>query len=61
KRKPFRRGIDDGICIAQPVPAAEAANNLAMPPDGRVAGTWGAVTRPLSQAITREVETLLSE
>jgi len=30
-------------------------------PDGRVAGTWGSMTRPLSGAITRQIETLLAE
>ncbi len=36
-------------------------NKVLIAPDGRVAGTWGAMTRPLSNAITREVEALLSE
>ena len=36
-------------------------NKVLIAPDGRVADTWGSMTRPLSGAITREVEALLSE
>ncbi|MFB9150922.1 glutathione peroxidase [Roseovarius ramblicola] len=36
-------------------------NKVLIAPDGRVAGTWGSMTRPLSGAITREVESLLAE
>lgn len=36
-------------------------NKVLIAPDGRVAGTWGSMTKPLSGAITREVETLLAE
>ena len=36
-------------------------NKVLIAPDGRVAGTWGAMTRPLSGAITREIEALLGE
>lgn len=34
-------------------------NKVLIAPDGHVAGTWGAMTRPLSRQITREIETLL--
>jgi len=36
-------------------------NKVLIAPDGRVAGTWGSMTKPLSGAITREVEALLAE
>ncbi|MDZ7708932.1 MAG: glutathione peroxidase [Roseovarius sp.] len=36
-------------------------NKVLIAPDGRVAGTWGSTTRPLSGAIIREVEALLAE
>jgi len=36
-------------------------NKVLIAPDGRVAGTWGAMTRPLSGAITRQIEALLTE
>ena len=36
-------------------------NKVLIAPDGRVTGTWGSMTRPLGDAITREVETLLGE
>ncbi|RXV61232.1 glutathione peroxidase [Roseovarius sp. A46] len=36
-------------------------NKVLVAPDGRVAGTWGSMTRPLSGAITRQIEMLLAE
>ena len=36
-------------------------NKVLVAPHGRVAGTWGSMTRPLSGAITRQIETLLAE
>lgn len=34
-------------------------NKILITPDGRVAGTWGSMTRPTSGQITREIEKLL--
>jgi glutathione peroxidase len=34
-------------------------NKVLIAPDGRVAGTWGSITRPTSPQITREIEMLL--
>ena len=36
-------------------------NKVLIAPDGRVAGTWGSMTKPLSGAITRQIEALLAE
>ena len=34
-------------------------NKVLIAPDGRVAGTWGATTKPTSRSITRVIESLL--
>lgn len=34
-------------------------NKVLIAPDGHVAGTWGAMTKPTSRQITREIENLL--
>lgn len=34
-------------------------NKVLLAPDGSIAGTWGAMTRPLSSALTRRIEPLL--
>jgi len=36
-------------------------NKVLIAPDGRVAGTWGAMTKPMSRSITREIEALLPQ
>jgi len=36
-------------------------NKVLIAPDGRVAGTWGSMTKPLTGAITRQIEALLAE
>lgn len=36
-------------------------NKVLIAPDGRVAGTWGSMTKPLSGAITDRIEALLAE
>ena len=36
-------------------------NKVLLTPEGEVAGTWGSMTRPMSQAITGKVEALVSK